>query len=119
MPLAALDPAIQLAQDDDRYIQLTCQCLEITGNCRDLLLTGFDPTGKPYQDIKFQVLRVFKNLILAKKNIQAVLTITANGGRDFQGLTNQYSEGQILSHMEESVLKRYKRTFYPGGTMTD
>lgn len=88
-------------------------------NVKLVYYTGFDPAGKPYQDIKFQVLRVFKNLILAKKNIQAVLTITANGGRDFQGLTNQYSEGQILSHMEESVLKRYKRTFYPGGPMTD
>jgi hypothetical protein len=88
-------------------------------NVKLVYYTGFDPAGKPYQDIKFQVLRVFKNLILAKKNIQAVLTITANGGRDFQGLTNQYNEGQILSHMEESVLKRYKRTFYPGGTMTD
>jgi len=88
-------------------------------NVKLVYYTGFDPAGKPYADIKFQVLRVFKNLILAKKNIQAVLTITANGGRDFQGLTNQYNEGQILSHMEESVLKRYKRTLYPGGTMTD
>jgi len=88
-------------------------------NVRLVYYTGFDPAGKPYQDIKFQILRVMKNLILVKKNIQAVLTITANGGRDFQALTNQYSEGQILSHMEESVLKRYKRVFYPGGTMTD
>jgi hypothetical protein len=88
-------------------------------NVKFIYYTGFDPSGKPYADIKFQILRVFKNLILAKKNIQAVLTITANGGRDFQGLTNQYNEGQILSHMEESVLKRYKRVFYPGGTMTD
>ena len=88
-------------------------------NVKLVYYTGFDPAGKPYQDIKFEILRCFKNLILAKKNIQAVLTITANGGRDFQGLTNQYNEGQILSHMEESILKRYKRTFYPGGTMTD
>ena len=88
-------------------------------NVRLVYYTGYSPTSKQYQDIKFQILRVFKNLILAKKNIQAVLTITANGGRDFQGLTNQYNEGQILSHMEESVLKRYKRVFYPGGTMTD
>jgi len=88
-------------------------------NVKMVYYTGFDPTGKPYQDIKFQILRVFKNLIMAKKSIQAVLTITANGGRDFQNLSNQYSEGQILSHMEESVLKRYRRTFYPGGTMTD
>ena len=88
-------------------------------NVKLVYYTGYASTSKPYADIKFQILRVFKNLILAKKNIQAVLTITANGGRDFQGLTNQYNEGQILSHMEESVLKRYKRTFYPGGTMTD
>jgi hypothetical protein len=88
-------------------------------NVKLVYYTGFAPTSKPYYDIKFEILRVFKNLILAKKNIQAVLTITANGGRDFQGLTNQYSEGQILSHMEESLLKRYRRTFYPGGTMTD
>lgn len=88
-------------------------------NVKLVYYTGFDPAGKPYADIKFEILRVFKNLILAKKNIQAVLTITANGGRDYNPITNQYNEGQILSHMEESVLKRYKRTFYPGGTMTD
>jgi hypothetical protein len=88
-------------------------------NVKLVYYTGFDPDGEPYQDIKFQIIRVFKNLLLAKKNIQAVFTITANGGRDFAGLTNQYSEGQILSHMEESILKRYKRTFYPGGSMTE
>jgi hypothetical protein len=88
-------------------------------NVKLVYYTGFSATSKPYQDIKFEILRCFKNLILAKKNIQAVLTITANGGRDFQGLASQYNEGQILSHMEESVLKRYKRAFYPGGTMTD
>jgi hypothetical protein len=90
-----------------------------TNNLRFTYTTGYPATSKPYKDIKFQVLRVFKNLILVKKNIQAVLTITAQGGRDFQGLTNQYNEGQILSHMEESVLKRYRRWMVPGGPFMD
>ena len=88
-------------------------------NVKLVYYTGYAATSKPYADIKFQILRVFKNLILTKKHIQSVLTITANGGRDFAGITNQYSEGSILSHLEETVLKRYKRQFYPGGTMTE
>jgi hypothetical protein len=88
-------------------------------NVKLVYYTGYAATSKPYADIKFQILRVFKNLILSKKHVQAIMTITANGGRDFAGITNQYSEGSILSHLEETVLKRYKRSFYPGGTMTD
>ena len=88
-------------------------------NVKLVYYTGYAATSKPYGAIRFEILRCFKNLILSKKNVQAVLTITANGGRDFQGLTNQYSEAQILSSMEMSTLKLYKRTFYPGGTMTD
>jgi len=86
-------------------------------NVKLVYYTGFDPSSKPYQDIKFEIKRVFKNLILVKKNIQAVLMVTANGARDYQGLTNQYNEGQILSHMEESTLKRYKRLTMAGGSM--
>ena len=86
-------------------------------NVKLVYYTGFDPAGKPYADIKFQVLRVFKNLLLSKKGVQSIATIFAAGTRDYSQLPNQYSESQILSHMEESVLKRYKRVALPGGTM--
>jgi hypothetical protein len=88
-------------------------------NVRFTYYTGYAPTSKPYGDIRFQVLRVFKNLILAKKGIQSVLTIFAQGTRDYSQLPNQYSEAQILSHMEESTLKRYKRCPIVGGPFTD
>ena len=88
-------------------------------NLRFTYTTGYPSSSKEYADIRFQILRVFKNLILAKKNVQSVFTIIANGTRDYQGLTNQYNEGQILSHMEESLLKRYRRVVIPGGPFTD
>jgi hypothetical protein len=71
--------------------------------------TGYDPTSKQYADIKFQILRVFKNLILSKKGIQAIVTVFATGTRDLTAMPTQYSEAQILSHMEESTLRKYKR----------
>ena len=76
--------------------------------------TGYAPTSKPYRDIRFQVLRVFKNLILSKKGIQSIVTIFAQGVRDFSTIPSQYNEAQILSHMEESTLKRYKRVTMTG-----
>lgn len=76
--------------------------------------TGYAPTSKPYRDIRFQVLRVFKNLILSKKGIQSIVTIFAQGIRDMSQIGNQYNEAQILSHMEESTLKRYKRVTMAG-----
>lgn len=88
-------------------------------NVKLVYYTGYDPTSKPYQEIRFEILRCFKNLILAKKSIQAVLTVTANGSRDYAAITNQYGEAEILSHMEQSTLKRYRRTFVAGGYMTD
>ena len=88
-------------------------------NVRFTYYTGYAPTSKPYRDIRFQVLRVFKNLILAKKGVQSIATIFAQGTRDYSQLPNQYSEAQILSHMEESVLKRYKRYPIAGGPFTD
>ena len=82
-------------------------------NVKLVYYTGYDPTSKPYAAIRFEILRVFKNLILVKKNIQAVLTVTANGARDYQPMT-QYNEGQILSHMEISTLQKYKRLTMAG-----
>jgi hypothetical protein len=76
--------------------------------------TGYDPTSKPYADIKFQILRVFKNLILSKKGIQAIVTVFATGTRDLTAMPTQYSEAQILSHMEESTLRKYKRLTMTG-----
>ena len=83
-------------------------------NVKLVYYTGYDPSSKPYADIKFEILRVFKNLILAKKNIQAIAVVTSSGARDYQGLANQYSEGQILSHMEISNIQRYKRLTMAG-----
>lgn len=82
-------------------------------NVKLVYYTGYDPSSKPYADIKFEILRVFKNLILAKKNIQAIAVVTAQGSRDYQAIT-QYGEGQILSHMELSNIQRYKRLTLAG-----
>jgi hypothetical protein len=83
-------------------------------NVKFTYTTGYPSSSKPYADIKFQILRVFKNLILSKKGVEAIATIFANGTRDMISLPNQYSESQILSHMEESLLKRYKRLTLAG-----
>ena len=88
-------------------------------NVRFTYTTGYDPASKEYADIKFQILRVFKNLILSKIGVQSIVTMFAHGTRDMTQMPNQYSEAQILSHMEESTLKRYKRYIVPGGPFTD
>ena len=90
-----------------------------SNNVKFTYYTGYDPASKEYADIKFQILRVFKNLILSKIGVQSIVTMFAHGTRDMNALPNQYSEAQILSHMEESVLKRYKRYIVPGGPFTD
>ena len=83
-------------------------------NVKLVYYTGYDPSSKPYAEIKFEILRCFKNLILAKKNVQAIAVVTASGSRDYQSLSNQYSEAQILSHMEQSTLMKYKRLSLAG-----
>jgi hypothetical protein len=83
-------------------------------NVKLIYYTGYDPSSKPYAEIKFEILRCFKNLILAKKNVQAIAVVTASGSRDYQAMTNQYSEAQILSHMEQSTLMKYKRLSLAG-----
>ena len=83
-------------------------------NVQLVYYTGYDPSSKPYAEIKFEILRCFKNLILAKKNVQAIAVVTASGSRDYQSLSNQYSEAQILSHMEQSTLMKYKRLSLAG-----
>lgn len=88
-------------------------------NVKFVYTTGYAPTSKEYHDITFQVLRVFKNLILSKKGVEAIATIFAAGVRDYSQLPNQYSEAQILSHMEQSILKRYRRYPVFGGPFTD
>ena len=88
-------------------------------NVRFTYTTGYDPASKEYADIRFQILRVFKNLILSKKGVQSVLTIFAQGVKNYSEIGNQYTEAQILSHMEESTLRRYKRYMVPGGPFTD
>jgi hypothetical protein len=86
-------------------------------NVKLVYYTGFDPASKPYQDIKFEIKNVFKNLILSKKNIQAILVVTANGARDYQGLTNPFTAEMIISHVNESTIRRYKRLTMAGGSM--
>ena len=83
-------------------------------NVKLVYYTGYDPSSKPYQAIRFEILRCMKNLILVKKNIQAIAVVTSSGARDYQALANQYSEGQILSHMEMSTLQKYQRKTLAG-----
>ena len=88
-------------------------------NVKFTYTTGYSSSSKEYADIKYQILRVFKNLILSKIGIQSIFTMFAHGTRDMNNLPTQYNEAQILSHMEESILKRYRRYMIPGGPFTD
>jgi hypothetical protein len=78
-------------------------------NVKLVYYTGYDPSSKPYQEIRLEILRCFKNLILLKKSVQAIAVVTATGSRDYSALAMQHTEAQILSSMETATLQRYKR----------
>lgn len=83
-------------------------------NLRFTYYTGYDPASPQFKDIKFNVLRCFKNLVMLKKKLGEPFTIRAHGARDFQTMFEPFDESQILSDIEMRALEPYRRIPMPG-----
>lgn len=78
-------------------------------NVRFTYYTGYLPTSSEFGDIKLQVLRAFKNLIMLKKKVQEASTIRNYAVRDYSQMFEPFDESSVLSETEKSALERYKR----------
>ena len=78
-------------------------------NVRFTYFTGYAPASAEFGDIKLQVLRAFKNLIMLKKKVQEASTIRNYGVRDYSQMFEPFDESSILSDSERTALDRYKR----------
>jgi len=78
-------------------------------NVRFTYYTGYLTTSKEYGDIKLQVLRAFKNLIMLKKKTQEASTIRNYAVRDYSQMFEPFDESSILSQSEKDALERYRR----------
>jgi len=87
-------------------------------NVRFSYYTGYGETSAELGDIKLQVMRAFKNLLMVKKKIQEATTARNYGVRDYSTMFEPFDESSILSESEKAALDRYKR--YPlAGCMFD
>jgi len=80
-------------------------------NVKFVYYTGYAETSPQYQDIKLQVMRAFKNLLMVKKKVQESTTARNFGVRDYSTMFEPFDESSILSESEKVALDRYKR--YP------
>jgi hypothetical protein len=80
-------------------------------NVKMVYYTGYAVTSPQFQDIKLQVMRAFKNLLMVKKKVQEATTVRNYGVRDFSTMFEPFDESSILSESEKTALDRYKR--YP------
>ena len=78
-------------------------------NVKFTYYTGYLPASAQFQDIKLQVMRAFKNLIMTKKKVQEATTIRNYGVRDYSSMFEPFDESSILSESEKTALDRYKR----------
>ena len=78
-------------------------------NVRFTYTTGFAKTSAEYRDIKMQILRCFKNLIMLKKKTQEASTIRNYAVRDYSQMFEPFDESSVLSESERTALERYKR----------
>jgi hypothetical protein len=78
-------------------------------NLRFTYYTGYAPTSAEFGDIKLQVLRAFKNLIMLKKKVQEASTIRNYAVRDYSQMFEPFDESSILSESEKTALERYRR----------
>jgi hypothetical protein len=78
-------------------------------NVKFTYYTGYALTSVQFQDIKLQVMRAFKNLIMMKKKVQEATTVRNFGVRDFSTMFEPFDESAILSQSEKDALDRYKR----------
>jgi hypothetical protein len=81
------------------------------GNVKMTYYTGYASTSAQFQDIKLQVLRCAKNLIMMKKKVQEATTARNFGVRDFSTMFEPFDESSVLSGTEKEALERYRR--YP------
>jgi hypothetical protein len=85
--------------------------LEGYANVKFTYYTGYSLTSAPFQDIKLQVMRCAKNLIMMKKKVQEATTARNFGVRDFSTMFEPFDESSVLSQSEKDALERYRR--YP------
>ena len=78
-------------------------------NVKMVYYTGYLTTSAEFGDIKLQVLRAFKNLIMLKKKIQEASTIRNYAVRDYSQMFEPFDESSVLSETEKAALERYKR----------
>jgi hypothetical protein len=78
-------------------------------NVRFTYYTGYDPASVQFGDIKMQVMRAFKNLLMLKKKIQESTTVRNYAVRDYSQMFEPFDESSILSESEKAALERYKR----------
>lgn len=78
-------------------------------NVRFTYYTGYATTSAEFGDIKLQVLRALKNLIMLKKKTQEASTIRNMAVRDYSQMFEPFDESSVLSESEKSALDRYKR----------
>jgi hypothetical protein len=78
-------------------------------NVRFTYYTGYMQDSAEFGDIKLQILRCFKNLIMSKKKIQEASTIRNYAVRDYSQMFEPFDESQILSDSEKMALERYRR----------
>lgn len=78
-------------------------------NVRLTYYTGYMQDSAEFGDIKLQILRCFKNLIMLKKKVQEASTIRNYAVRDFSQMFEPFDESQVLSDSEKMALERYKR----------
>lgn len=81
------------------------------GNVKFTYYTGYSSMSAQFQDIKLQVMRCAKNLIMMKKKVQEATTARNFGVRDFSTMFEPFDESSVLSQTEKDALDRYKR--YP------
>jgi len=78
-------------------------------NVRMTYYTGYAPTSAEFGDIKLQVIRAFKNLLMLKKKTQEASTIRNYAVRDYSQMFEPFDESSILSESEKTALERYRR----------
>jgi hypothetical protein len=84
------------------------------GNVRFTYFTGYLPTSQEFGDIRLQILRAFKNLIMLKKKTQEASTIRNYAVRDYSQMFEPFDESSILSESEKTALERYRRIIFDG-----
>jgi hypothetical protein len=82
-------------------------------NLKFIYYTGYPVDSVQINDIKFQCLRVCKNVIVQKKKIQEAFSIRNYGVRDYSQMFDVFSEDTILDPKVTAALDQYRRYVVP------